>query len=387
MKRVLMGARLFTGERILEGHGLVLEGERIVGVVPTSNVPTDAQTVRLPEGALLAPGFIDAQVNGAGGVLFNETPTPEGALAIAAALRRTGTTGLLPTFITDEQSQMRRACDAVVELMARPASGILGLHLEGPFLSSERPGVHEPRFIRAPESHDIEYLTALSKRIVSKGGRLLMTVAPERVDDASIGRLAAAGVVVSAGHTAATFERTNEAVAAGVRGFTHLFNAMPPVQNRQPGPVVAAFSSDEAWCSIIADGVHVHPALMRLLLKVKPTGKVILVTDAMPPVGSDDTSFMLYGRKILRGNGKLVTENGTLAGSDLDMVTAVRNCIRLLGLSVEESLRMASLYPATYLGLEAQLGRLAPGYRADLTLLTPELSVLATWVAGQEQWY
>jgi N-acetylglucosamine-6-phosphate deacetylase len=274
-----------------------------------------------------------------------------------------------------------------VELISRPASGILGLHLEGPFLSSERPGVHEPRFIRAPEAHDIEYLTALAKRIVSKGGRLLMTVAPERVDDASIGRLAAAGVVVSAGHTAATFERTSEAVAAGVRGFTHLFNAMPPVQNRQPGPVLAAFSSDEAWCSLIADGIHVHPALMRLLLKVKPPGKVILVTDAMPPVGSDETSFTLYGRKVLRGNGRLETENGTLAGSDLDMVTAVRNCIRLLGLSVEESLRMASLYPATYLGLEDQLGRLAPGYRADLALLTPELTVLATWVAGQEQWY
>ncbi|MDY7229098.1 N-acetylglucosamine-6-phosphate deacetylase [Hyalangium rubrum] len=387
MTRVLTGARLFDGDRLLDGYGVVVDGERITAVLPTKDAPAQAQVVRLPEGALLAPGFLDVQANGAGGVLFNDTPTPEAALAVAAALRRTGTTGLLPTFITDEQTRMRQACEAALEAMARPASGVLGIHLEGPFISGERPGVHDPRFIRAPDARDLEYLTALPKRLASKAGRLLMTVAPEGVEDGLLRRLASAGVILSAGHTAATYERTSEALAAGVRGFTHLFNAMPPVLNRQPGPILAALDNDEAWCSIIADGFHVHPAALRLLLKVKPRGKVILITDAMPPVGVEATSFTLYGRTILRDGGRLVTENGTLAGADIDMAASVRNCIRLLGLSLEESLRMASLYPASYLGLDGQLGRLAPGYRADLTLLGPELTVLATWVSGQEQWY
>ena len=162
---------------------------------------------------------------------------------------------------------------------------------------------------------------------------------------------------------------------------------MPPAQSRQPGPVVAALENDEAWCGVIADGIHVHPAMLRLLLKIKRPGRVFLVTDAMPPVGTEAASFTLYGRTILRREGRLVTENGTLAGADIDMVTAVRNCVRLLGLPLEECLRMASLHPASYLGLDGLLGRLAPGYRADLTLLGTDLTVLATWVGGQRQWH
>ncbi|QRO01787.1 N-acetylglucosamine-6-phosphate deacetylase [Archangium violaceum] len=386
MRRVLRGARLFDGERMLDGHAVVLEDGRISAVVPASSVPAGAQEQRLPEDSLLVPGFIDAQVNGAGGVLFNETPTAEAALAIAAAVRRSGTTGLLPTFITDDQAPMRRACDAVLEVLSRPASGVLGIHLEGPFISGERPGVHDPRFIREPDAGDVEFLTALPERLASKKGRLLLTLAPERVDDAFIARLASAGAVLSAGHTAASYERTGEALAAGVRGFTHMFNAMPPAQNRQPGVGLAALMSTEAWCGVIVDGIHVHPAMLRMLLKIKPAGKVFLVTDAMPPVGTTATSFTLYGRTILRREGRLVTENGTLAGADIDMAAAVRNCVQLLELPLEESLRMASLYPASYLGLDDQLGRVAPGYRADLTLLRSDLSVLATWVGGQDQW-
>lgn len=387
MRRVLQGARLFTGERMLDGHCVVLEGERITEVLPGPADVPESERVRLPEGSLLVPGFIDTQINGAGGVLFNETPTVEAALAIAAAVRRSGTTGLLPTFITDEQGKMRRACEAITEALSRPASGVLGVHLEGPFISGERPGVHDPRFIRSPEARDIEGLLALPERLARRGGRLLLTVAPERVEDGLLRQLVAAGVVVSLGHTAATYERTREALALGARGFTHLFNAMPPLHNRQPGPALAAFDSDEAWCGIIADGVHVHPALLRQLLKAKPRGKVLLVTDAMPPVGTDAQSFTLYGRTILRREGRLVTEDGTLAGADIDMVTAVRNCVHLLKLPLEEALRMASLYPASLLGLEDRLGRLAPGYRADLALLRPDLTVRATWVGGQPQWY
>jgi N-acetylglucosamine-6-phosphate deacetylase len=263
---------------------------------------------------------------------------------------------------------------------------VLGLHLEGPFLSPERPGVHLPRWMRRPEPADIEHLTATARRFGDRA-RLLMTLAPERVDDRDIARLAGAGITLAAGHTAATVERTRQALAAGVRGFTHLFNAMSPMLNRQPGPVAAALADPAAWCCIIADGLHVHPALLRLLVQVKPRGKVVLVTDAMPPYGTDATSFMLFGRTITRQSGRLVTDDGTLAGADIDMAQSVRNCVQLLDLPLEESLRMASLYPAAYLGLDGQLGRIATGYRADLTLLRSDLGVLATWVDGEEEWY
>jgi N-acetylglucosamine-6-phosphate deacetylase len=384
-RRLYTGARLFTGERILDGHALLVEGDRIAALMPVGGGPGNAEPRRLPGDALLVPGFIDVQVNGAGGVLFNDSPTAETALAIAAAVRRSGTTGVLPTLLTDERGKMQRACEAVVRAMGRPGSGLLGVHLEGPFISRDRPGVHAPEWIRPPDPVDVDFLVAVAEGRMGDG-RLMVTVAPEVVDDRTIAQLAAAGAVVAAGHTAATVERTREALAAGVRGFTHLFNAMPPLVNRQPGPVLAALADPSSWCGVIADGVHVHPALLALLVRVKPPGKVLLVTDAMPPAGTSATSFQLYGRTILRREGRLTTEDGTLAGADVDMPTAVRNCVRLVGLPLEEALRMASLYPARYLGLD-RLGRLAPGYRADLTLLGPDLDVLATWVGGREEWY
>ena len=386
-RRLLTGSRVFTGERIVEDHAVLIDGDRITAVLPVGEAPADVRPRRLPADSLLVPGFLDVQVNGAGGVLFNDTPTAAAALAIAAVVRRTGTTGVLPTLMTDEQPKLRLACEAIVEACARPGGGVLGIHLEGPFLSPERPGVHFSRWMRKPDAGDIEYLIALATRRLGPHGRLLVTVAPECVDDRDLTRLAAAGITLAAGHTAASLERTHQAVAAGVRGFTHLFNAMPPMLSRQPGPVAAAFTAPAAWCSIIADGIHVHPTMLRLLLQLKPPGKVILVTDAMPPSGTEATSFQLFGRKILRENGRLTTEDGVLAGADIDMATSVRNCVELLELPLEESLRMASLYPAAYLRLDDQLGRTAPGYRADLALLRPDLSVLATWVSGDEQWY
>src|SRR5215217_2211130 len=290
MTQVLLGARVFTGERILDGHAVVLEGERIVAVVPRNEAPVGLIPRTLPSDTLLVPGFIDLQVNGAGGVLFNESPTVDAALAIAATMRRTGTTGLLPTFITDAPDLTTRACEAASEAMAHPGGGVLGIHLEGPFISPERPGVHAPRYIRQPEPSDLEPLTALAAHLSRAGGRLLMTLAPEHVEDSFLRRLRDAGAVLFAGHTTASYERAMESVAAGVRGFTHLFNAMPPVQGRQPGPVQAGFSADEAWCSVIVDGHHVHPANLRQLLKAKPPGKVLLVTDAMPPVGTHEST-------------------------------------------------------------------------------------------------
>jgi len=382
MRRLLAGARVFTGDRIVDGHTVVLEGDRVAAVLPAGDAPSDARARRLPADSLLVPGFIDVQINGAGGVLFNDTPTVDAAVAIAAVVRRTGTTSILPTLITDETSKLQQACDAAALAIGRPAGGVLGVHLEGPFLSHERPGVHPARWMRRPDASDIALLVAAARRFDGRG-RLLITLAPECVDDADIAQLAAAGIIVAAGHTAATVERTREALAAGVRGFTHLGNAMPPIANRQPGPIVAALADPDAWCCIIVDGLHVHPALLRLVVQVKPPGKVVVVTDAMPTVGSDAASFQLFGRTIRRQDGRLVTDDGVLAGADIDMAASVRNCVQLLGLPLEDSLRMASLYPAAYLGLDRELGRIAPGYRANLVLADAELTVLDTWIDGR----
>jgi N-acetylglucosamine-6-phosphate deacetylase len=379
--RTLTGARLFTGEAMLDGFSLIIEGERIADLVPDDQIPAGAELVRCPQGSTLAPGFIDAQANGAGGVLFNDEPTEGAVLAIAEALRRSGGTGLLPTLITDDSAKMAQAAEAVIAASRIPGSGILGIHFEGPFISPNRPGVHNPQYIRPLDEEDIAFLTGLPERMPQ--GRVLLTIAPEEVEDRVIARLAEAGIVISAGHTVASYERTRDAVGHGLRGFTHLFNAMPPINSRQPAVTTAALTGRETWCGIIVDGVHVHPAVLKMALSAKGADRFFLVTDAMPPVGTDATSFELYGQRILRRDGRLVTEDGTLAGADIDMASAVSNCVHMLGLPLEEALAMASLHPAEFLRLDDHFGRLAQGYRADLVLLGQDLEVLNTWVGGE----
>lgn len=380
MRELLTGARLFTGEMMLDGHALLIEDGTILDLIP-GGTALDARTVALPAGSLIAPGFIDTQVNGGGGALLNDTPTADAVRTIVAAHRRYGTTGLLPTFITDAADKMHSAASAVAEAMRVRDSGVLGLHLEGPFLSIERRGVHSPAFVRPPTPDDIAYLAELPNEF--PGGKVLLSLAPEAVSDEDIGALAEAGVLLAGAHSAASYARTTAAIRAGLRGFTHLFNAMPPVANREPGIAGAALLSAETWCGLIADGIHVHPAMLKLALAAKPRGKLMLVTDAMTPLGTDATSFTLYGATIHRRDGKLVTDDGTLAGADLDMAQAVRNCIGLLGLPREEALRMASLYPAQFLGMSDRRGRLGSGYLADLVLLDQSTHVLGTWVAGE----
>ena len=380
MRELLTGARLFTGEMMLDGHALLIEGGTILDLIP-GGTALDARTVALPAGSLIAPGFIDTQVNGGGGALLNDTPTADAVRTIVAAHRRYGTTGLLPTFITDAADKMHSAASGVAEAMRVRDSGVLGLHLEGPFLSIERRGVHSPAFVRPPTPDDIAYLAELPNEF--PGGKVLLSLAPEAVSDEDIGALAEAGVLLAGAHSAASYARTTAAIRAGLRGFTHLFNAMPPVANREPGIAGAALLSAETWCGLIADGIHVHPAMLKLALAAKPRGKLMLVTDAMTPLGTEATSFTLYGTTIHRRDGKLVTDDGTLAGADLDMAQAVRNCIGLLGLPREEALRMASLYPAQFLGMSDRRGRLGSGYLADLVLLDQSTHVLGTWVAGE----
>lgn len=382
MTRLLLtGARVFTGEAMLDGAAVLVESGCVAAVLPSGGAPTDVVPTPLPPDALLAPGFIDTQVNGGGGVLFNDTPTADACLAIAAAHRRFGTTAILPTFITDAPETMALAVEAAAQAARVPGGGIVGIHLEGPFLAPARKGVHAERFIRTPTEDDIAMLCALPARF--PGGRVLVSLAPEVVPAEAVARLVAAGVVVAGAHSAADYDVAMAAVTAGLTGFTHLFNAMPPIQNRAPGIAGAALDSP-AWCGIIADGIHVHPALLRAAIAAKTPDRIMLVTDAMAPTGTDAATFTLNGRTIHRRNGRLETEDGTLAGADLDMATAVRNAVRLLGVGLEDALRMAGLNPARFLGMGSERGRIAPGAAADMVLLGPSLEILRTWVAGVE---
>lgn len=379
---LLTGARVFTGARTIEAD-LLIRGDLVAALLPPGGVaPAGAAVRRLRSDMLLAPGFIDTQVNGGGGVLFNDTPTRDAALAIARAHRRFGTTSLLPTFITDAADGMRAAAAAAAAASAIAGSGVVGVHLEGPFLTPERRGVHKLDHVRAVAGDDLDFLAGLPERF-GNDARVLLSLAPDRVAPADIARLTAAGIIVAGAHSAATYDQTMAAVDAGLSGFTHLFNAMPPLLNREPGIAGAALSALDTICGIIVDGVHVHPSMLRLALAAKGPGGLILVTDAMPPTGTDATSFQLYGQTIHRRDGKLVTDDGTLAGADIDMAQAVRNAVALMGVEVEEALRMASLYPARFLRLDHRLGRIQAGYQADLVLLDADRQVAGTWVAGQ----
>ncbi|TQV83682.1 N-acetylglucosamine-6-phosphate deacetylase [Denitrobaculum tricleocarpae] len=377
--RILRGARLFDGEGFLDNHALVLENEQISAVVPAHSIDPTRATEDLG-GGVLAPGFIDAQVNGGGGVLLNEQPDLEGAATIARTHRSYGTTGLLPTLITDAPDITARAIAAVREaIAAKAAPGVIGLHLEGPFLAPGRKGAHSEGLIRKMADDDVEQLLSTGLET------LLITVAPDQVEPKLIRRLVDGGVTVSLGHSDADYETLCAAVDAGARGVTHLFNAMSPLSHRAPGMVGGALDRGELWCGIIADGHHVHPAVLRAALRAKAgPGRLFLVTDAMPTVGCAQDQFVLNGRRVLRKDGQVTLEDGTLAGSDLDMAQAVRFAMDELALPPSEALRMASLYPAQFLGLGDRFGALRSGYRADLVLLDDDWRVRRTWIAGDD---
>ncbi|MGE5271744.1 MAG: N-acetylglucosamine-6-phosphate deacetylase [Thiohalocapsa sp.] len=365
---------VFDGAGLHRDVAIVIEGADIVAVMPRDRLPPAVPCHDLPEGAWLAPGFIDVQVNGGGDVLFNDRPTPEAIAAIAAAHRRFGTTSLLPTLISDTEEAMRAAA-AAVDAAATTMPAVLGIHFEGPFLSPERAGVHDVAMLRGPTLADLDLLSA------PRQGVTVVTAAPERLPIGFIGALVQAGVRVALGHSTASYEETRAALADGLTGFTHLFNAMPPPLARAPGPVAAALEAPRAFYGLIVDGEHVAPAMLRLALR--GAGQAMLVTDAMPPVGGSGGNFRLYDREIVVSAGRCATADGRLAGSALDMASAVRNCVRLLGLPLAAALRLGSAAPAAFLGLGHRLGHIAAGYRADLVALDPnEIGVIATWVAG-----
>ena len=376
--QALCNARVLTDDGLQDGLAVLLDGAQIQAVVAADDARVAQAGTRVDlGGATLLPGFIDIQVNGGGGVLFNNACTPQALATIAAAHRRYGTTGMLPTLISDTAEVMAEAIAATRQAIAQGVPGVLGIHLEGPYLSPARKGTHDAQKFRVPDAHEIAVDTSLDN------GVTLITLAPERVPLDDIRAFVAGGAVVFAGHTAATYEQARDGIAAGVSGFTHLYNAMSPLAGREPNAVGAALEDPAVWCGVIVDGVHVHPASLRVALAAKPRGKLLLVTDAMPMVGAESPSFDLYGETITAIDGVVRNAAGALAGSALDMATAVRNSVQWLGVDLAEAARMASTYPAQCIGLGERLGRIAPGYQADLVLVDADVHVLDTWVAGQ----
>ena len=380
MATVLRNARVLAGDEFRDDLAVVIEHGRISALLPDA-APQLGQAAEQFDlgGGWLLPGFIDVQVNGGGGALFNNTPDVAALRTIAQAHRRFGTTAMLPTLISDDVGVMREAIDAMREAIAQGVPGVIGIHLEGPYIAPARKGTHDAKKFRVPDAAEIALAASLDN------GVTLLTLAPERVPLESIRALVERGVVVAAGHTAASYEEARAGLEAGIRGFTHLYNAMSPLTGREPGAVGAALEDRDSWVGIIADGVHVHPASLRVALATKPRGKVMLVTDAMPPVGAEDPSYELYGEVITAVDGVVRNAAGSLAGSALDMATAVRNSVQLLGVSLAEAARMASTYPAQFLNLDDRYGHIAEGHHADLVLLDEALQVRSTWIAGQRE--
>jgi N-acetylglucosamine-6-phosphate deacetylase len=372
--RAILADRVFDGADFHDRAAVLIDGRHIRGLAAWREVPSEAEQVRLPAGALLAPGFIDLQVNGGGGVLLNDEPTAEGMRAIARAHRKFGTTGCLPTLITDMRARMKAVIAAAPSGLG---AGVLGLHLEGPFLNPARKGVHRPDLIRTPDDADLELLRGLASV-----GRSMVTLAPERVPEGFVRALAESGVRVAAGHSEASADEMARAVDEGLTGVTHLFNAMPPLAGRAPGIVGATLSEPRLIAGIIADGVHVDPVSIRAAFAAKGAAGLALVTDAMPTVGSKLDHFELMGRRVSLSEGRLTIEDGTLGGAHLDMASAVRNAVQI-GLPLGDALQSAALTPARFLGIADERGALTAGAFADLVALTAELDVIATWIEGE----
>ncbi|UTA49202.1 N-acetylglucosamine-6-phosphate deacetylase [Simiduia sp. 21SJ11W-1] len=381
MATALINARIFDGQHWYTDRAVIFTGDTIERVAPLSEINLqDYEQVDL-QGLRLVPGLIDTQVNGGGGALLNDAPSVETICTIGDAHRKLGTTSFLPTLISDDLTTVSETLRAVEQAIKAKAPGVLGVHLEGPFLNEVRKGVHNADKFKTLDEEALALLTSLPE------GVTYVTLAPECTTPEMIQRLADAGVIVAAGHTAANYEQIKVALQHGLRAFTHLFNAMTPMSSREPGVVGAALEDAESWCGLIVDNYHVHPATLKAAIAAKPKGKMVLVSDAMPTVGAAEKSFVLNGERIEAVDGRCATASGTLAGSDLDMLSAVKNTHQLVGLPLDEALRMASLYPASMLRLDHKLGRLAPGYQADMIAIDDNFTLHYSWIAGAAKRY
>lgn len=376
-REVYSGPAVFNGSRLVPGAALVVEDGYIAEIIDPSDTGV-ANT--LPPGGVIAPGFVDLQVNGGGGVLLNGKPDVAGLRAICESHARLGSLGILPTLITDRPEVARAVVAAGIEAVRLGVPGFLGLHIEGPHLDVRRKGAHDPELIRAMTEVDCDLLCAAARELPA----LLVTLAPASVTNEQIHKLTQAGVVVSLGHSDCGFEEAKGAFAAGARCVTHLFNAMSPLSHREPGLVGAALDAGGVYVGLIADGVHVAPEVMRIALAGKRNAdEVFLVSDAMSVAGTDLTEFTLNGRRILRSEGRLTLDDGTLAGADVDIATSIRTLVRKVGLPLETALRMATSVPAACIGMGETRGALRPGMAADFVYLDGDLTLQGVWRGGE----
>jgi len=374
MATALINGRVVLHDEVRSDLSVVIEDGRIAAV--TETIPGDCERFDLA-GQLLLPGFIDVQVNGGGGRLFNDDPSVDTIAIMAAAHRRFGTTGLLPTLISDDFSVIERAIAAVDEAIESGIPGVIGIHIEGPFLSNTRRGIHLASMLQPFHDRFLEVLCS------ARNGHTLVTVAPECISPAQVRRLVDGDVIVAAGHSDADYDTVRAAIDAGVTGFTHLFNAMSQLTNRAPGMVGAALEDSSTFAGIIVDGHHLHPATFRAGLQAKGTDRLMLVTDAMPTVGAISNEFMLQGRAIRREGDRLVSDEGVLAGSTLTMATALSNAIEQGRLTLPQAVRMATHTPAQFLGLADEIGTIAAGLKANLIAMGDDFTVSRGWICGE----
>lgn len=375
----LVNGRIYSGHEVLDNHAVVVASGRIARVCPRESLPADIEQ-RDMAGANIAPGFVDLQLNGCGGVQFNDSLDAlsiETLETMQRANEKSGCTSFLPTLITSSDALMKRAIETMRAYLQKHQHQALGLHLEGPWLSTAKKGTHDPALIRLPDAAMVQYLCD-NADVITK-----VTLAPENAGSDVIRQLTDAGIIVSAGHSNATYEEAKAGFSAGVRFATHLYNAMPTFAGREPGLIGALFDSPDVYCGIIADGLHVHYANVRNAKRIKGD-KLVLVTDATAPAGADISEFIFAGKTIYYRDGLCVDENGTLSGSALTMIEAVQNSVEHAGIALDEALRMASLYPARAMGVERQLGSIEAGKIANLTVFTRDFKIIKTFVNGDD---
>ena len=376
MKQALLGSQIFCGERFYDDHALLVEGKSIVDIVDKNNTPDNFNKIELDQG-ILAPGFIDLQVNGGGGVLFNNSPNKESLNTIIKAHQFFGTTSIMPTVISDSLEVLEQCIKTVTEEIKNNSS-LLGIHIEGPFFNTKYRGVHQKQYISTINSDYLNLFESL------RGFPVMLTLAPECISSQQLKHLTSLGIKTLAGHSDATYDELDDAIKNGLDGFTHLFNAMGQISAREPGVVGSALHFENTFASIIVDLHHVHPSLIQLAYQLKPKGKLFFISDSMATINHGKPSFELYDEVVNESDGRLVNSEGKLAGSSITQIDAVKNVYQKCNIPLNQALAMASRYPAEYLGIENHLGSLKPGYRADLVHFDSNFKVHNVWVSGKQ---
>ncbi len=374
MKKALLGSQIFCGERFYDHHALLIDGKSIIEIVDENNIPNAFNKIELDQG-ILAPGFIDLQVNGGGGILFNNRPTKESLNTIINAHQFFGTTSIMPTVISDSVKVLTKCTRAVTQEIKKN-SALLGIHMEGPIFSLKYRGVHQKKYISKLSSEYLELFSNLKEFPV------ILTLAPECISIKDLNHLASLGLKIMAGHTDASYDELEQAAKNNLNGFTHLFNAMSQMSAREPGAVGAALDFDNLYASIIVDLHHVHHSLIKLAYQKKPIGKLFFISDSMATINHGEPTFELYDEVVSEQNGRITNAEGKLAGSSITQIDAVKNAYQKCNIPLDHALAMASRYPAEFIGVDRYLGSLKPNYRADLVHFDSNFKVNNVWTSG-----